>query len=325
MQTFSQLLSKLDLFLSNAQWPEEIPQLYEPLSYFMTLPAKRVRPVSLLLSYQLFHENIEPALPLAKAIEWFHNFTLIHDDIMDQAPLRRGLPTVHEKYGQNTAILSGDVLLIKVYELIVDSIPSELLSQVMTCFNRVAIDVCEGQQLDMNYENISEVSKLEYTNMIRLKTAVLLGASIKMGAILAAAPSKDAENLYDFGTELGLAFQIQDDYLDVFGNPNKVGKQAGGDIIQCKKGAPFIAALDMLSGQEREKFISEYLDTSQAPAAKVKVVLDRLHGMGVEDTVNKWKQEHQDKAMHSLKNISFSEQQKLPLMQFAEMLLARES
>lgn len=208
--------------------------LYEPISYTMALGGKRVRPALLLMANDLFGGTANRALNAALAIEIFHNFTLVHDDIMDNAPVRRGKPTVFKKWNVPTAILSGDVMLVEAYQLLCDYEP-ELLPHLLKLFNKTAVEVCEGQQYDMLFENASDVSIDDYLKMIELKTAVLLGASLKMGALIAKATRNDAQHLYEFGKNIGVAFQLMDDILDVYGDPKKFGKQVGGDILANKK------------------------------------------------------------------------------------------
>ncbi len=231
IQDYSDLLEKE---VAEISFPSEPKNLYEPLSYFLTLGGKRLRPLLTILSGELFGEKKENLLPAATAIELFHNFSLIHDDIMDNAPLRRGKSTVHEKWNPSIAILSGDVLLVKAYQLLSSYSPNTL-SELFLVFNKTAIEVCEGQQLDMDFENKEIVTEEEYIGMIRLKTAVLLGCALEFGAIISNASSINRNNIYDFGLHLGLAFQIQDDILDLFGDPLKVGKQVGGDVLSNKK------------------------------------------------------------------------------------------
>ena len=212
----------------------EIPiNLYDPLRYFLKLEGKKIRPVLTLLSAELFGGTIEKAKHAALAIELFHNFTLIHDDIMDKAPLRRGKSTVHNKWNSNIAILSGDVLLVKAYEQLALSSP-KVLPELMKLFNKTAIEVCEGQQMDMDYEKHESLSKEEYIQMIKLKTSVLLGCALEMGAIICEESNHNRSRIYEFGVNLGIAFQIQDDLLDLYGDTEKVGKQKGGDIIANK-------------------------------------------------------------------------------------------
>jgi geranylgeranyl diphosphate synthase, type II len=224
--------------------------LYEPIRYIMKLGGKRLRPMLVCLSYSLYRNDVEKIAPYAAAVEAFHNFTLMHDDIMDKAPLRRGKPTVHEKYNANTAILSGDVMLVKVYDMFL-SLPPDQLSEVLRMFNKTASEVCEGQQLDMDFENLNKVNEKQYLEMIRLKTAVLLGFSLELGATLAGASAEDRRSLYDFGVNVGVGFQLMDDLLDVYADQAKFGKQVGGDIVSNKKTFLLVKALELSKGKNR--------------------------------------------------------------------------
>ena len=232
----STLKEIIDDAIAQQPFGQEPAELYEPIRYLMALGGKRLRPTLTLLAYQLFRDdNTAPAvLQPALAVEVFHNFSLMHDDIMDEAPLRRGKPTVHERWNANVAILSGDVMLVKAYELLMHAAP-EKLPAVLTSFNHCATDVCEGQQWDMNFETSSEVSEAAYLRMIRQKTAVLLGFSLQLGGLLAGADESATQALYELGTNVGIGFQLKDDLLDVYADQDKFGKQAGGDIIANKK------------------------------------------------------------------------------------------
>lgn len=248
----AELLDKLETFLKSQRFGESPKELYEPLEYILSLGGKRIRPLLSLMAYGMYKNDPESILKQASAIEVFHNFTLMHDDIMDQAPLRRGKDTVHEKWNANTAILSGDVMLVRAYDLLLETPPS-LLHEVIQLFNKTAAEVCEGQQFDMNFESISEVKVAEYINMIRLKTAVLLGCALKMGALLGGANESEAKKLYDFGENIGIGFQLKDDLLDVYADQAKFGKQVGGDIISNKKTFLLIKALELATGKDAEE------------------------------------------------------------------------
>lgn len=224
----------LEKEIENIKFPSTPANLYDPLSYFLTLGGKRMRPMATLIAGDLFGVSIENTKHAALAVELFHNFSLIHDDIMDKAPLRRGKETVHQKWNDNIAILSGDVLFVKAYEMLAKN-DIKYLGELLKCFNRTAIEVCEGQQLDMDFENRDNVSLDDYINMIRLKTSVLLGAAFEMGAIIGEASEENINCIYSFGVNLGIAFQIQDDLLDLYGESDKVGKQKGGDVLANKK------------------------------------------------------------------------------------------
>lgn len=238
--------------IEKVDFPHFPENLYHPLQYFLSLGGKRMRPVATILAGELFGVEFEKTKNTALAVELFHNFSLIHDDIMDNAPLRRGMQTVHEKWNPNIAILSGDVLFVKAYELLSKN-DSNHLPSLLEVFNKTAIEVCEGQQLDMDFEQKSHVSKEEYIEMIRLKTSVLLGAALKMGAILGDASEENQQLIYEFGENLGIAFQIQDDLLDLYGQPDKVGKQVGGDILANKKTLLTILAKQDASEDETNK------------------------------------------------------------------------
>src|SRR5258706_5373260 len=244
MHSFELLSEKFALHFDKKHFPDEPSSLYGPNGYFLKLGGKRVRPVLVLLGNELFDEINPDAWHVATAIELFHNFTLIHDDIMDAAPLRRGLQTVHHKYGANTALLAGDVMLVVAYEYL-NKIHAGHIRSIISLFSKTAKEVCEGQQLDMDFEKMNPVSLNDYLHMISLKTSVLLAASLQMGAILGGAGDGNQEHLYEFGKNLGLAFQIQDDYLDAFGDPVKFGKQTGGDIVSNKKTFLFIKAMEV--------------------------------------------------------------------------------
>jgi geranylgeranyl diphosphate synthase type II len=245
------LLDKLETFIQNQSFGESPKELYDPITYILSLGGKRIRPLLSVLAYGLYRNDPEQILSQASAVEVFHNFTLMHDDIMDQAPLRRGQATVHEKWNPNIAILSGDVMMVRAYDLLLGTDP-KLLPQVIRLFNKTAAEVCEGQQMDMNFESIAQVKEEEYLNMIRLKTAVLLGFALQLGGVLAGAAQKDVQKLYDFGVNIGVGFQLKDDLLDVFADQAKFGKQVGGDIISNKKTFLLIKALELATGKEAE-------------------------------------------------------------------------
>ena len=252
MNDLSYLQNLISTEVNKMSYPEHPGQLYEPISYILSLGGKRMRPALLLMACELFGGDVNKAIPPALAIEVFHNFTLMHDDIMDKAPLRRGKTTVHEKWNQNVAILSGDVMLIEGYKLMMQ-VENHLLRQVLDIFNETAVGVCEGQQIDMEFETQQNVRIDEYINMIRLKTAVVLGGALKIGALIGSASQKDADLLSNFGIQLGIAFQLQDDILDVYGDPEKFGKQVGGDIISNKKTYLLIKALELAQGDEADE------------------------------------------------------------------------
>src|SRR6476619_3295642 len=252
MHTFEELSQLfIDKFNSD-HFPKEPASLYDPNRYFLNLGGKRVRPVLCLMGNELFGELSPDAIHAAAAIELFHNFTLIHDDIMDKAPLRRGKETVHQKYGESTALLAGDVMLVAAYEYL-NKVAHNTSRQIINLFNKTAREVCEGQQLDMDFEKSSTVNFDDYLHMINLKTSVLLGASLQLGAMLGGAGERNQKLIYEFGRKLGLAFQVQDDYLDAFGDPEKFGKQTGGDIMANKKTFLLIHAFETASEAQKEE------------------------------------------------------------------------
>jgi len=314
----------VEKYLEQNHFNEAVPGLYNPVSYIISLPAKRVRPALFIMAYQIFKEYDEKIMPIAVALEWFHNFTLMHDDIMDESPLRRGKPSVHSLFGNSSAILSGDVLLIHVYKQLCEHVPEEKLKQVLSCFNDMAIKVCEGQQMDIEFELETEVNFIEYEQMIAYKTAVLLACSLKMGAIVADANADDQEELYKFGLNMGLAFQIQDDYLDLYGDSTVVGKQKAGDIIKCKKNVAYIIALEKLSGSEKDKFIELYLQRPDDPVHKLEHVFKIYESLRMEDAILERKTYYQDLALKSLANVKVEETRKSELFSLANLLLNRK-
>lgn len=296
-------------------------ELYDPMNYILQLGGKRLRPVTVLLGTSLFSGNVFGALPAATAIEVFHNFSLVHDDIMDDAPLRRGQATVHEKWNPNVAILSGDSLLIKVYDHFIEGNYSNL-SSILQVFNATAIEVCEGQQLDMNFETRDDVSIDEYIEMIRLKTSVLVGGAMKIGALVANASEEDAQLVYDFGVNVGLAFQLQDDYLDCFGDPEKFGKQVGGDILSNKKTFMMLKALELDETGELKKWVDQ---KEFNPEEKVEAVKQIYLSLGVDQLAFEKMDKFYNLGLENLNQIFVPETDKEPLKLFAAQLMKRKS
>jgi len=280
------ILKELESAIRKEKFGKRPNSLYEPIRYIMSLGGKRLRPVLVLLAYSLYRKDYKKALSYAVAVEAFHNFTLMHDDIMDQAPLRRNQPTVHKKWNVNTAILSGDVMLVKVYDMFSELHP-EILKLALPRFNQTAREVCEGQQLDMDFETRERVSEKEYIEMIRLKTAVLLGFSLEFGALLAGAPEEDQKMLYDFGVSIGIGFQLKDDLLDVYADKNKFGKQVGGDIISNKKTFLLINALERAKGKSAEELKSWVSRKKFNKTEKVKAVTAIYDQLELESLTNK--------------------------------------
>ena len=320
MHTFEDLSAQFIDKFSVDHFPAQPQTLYDPNRYFLKLGGKRVRPVLCLMGNELFDEIVPDAWLVANAIELFHNFTLIHDDIMDRAPLRRGMPTVHEQYGSSTALLAGDVMLVKAYENL-NKISTKYLQKVVNLFNRTAREVCEGQQLDMDFEKTEQVNFEEYEHMINLKTSVLLAASLQMGAILGGAGERNRDLLYQFGRKLGLAFQVQDDYLDAFGNPEKFGKQVGGDIMANKKTFLLIHALETATPDCRGQLL-ELMKTN--PSDKVEQVLQIFRQCKVDEWARELKEKYLQGALAHLEDIAVTTIRKEPLKQLALFLTQRE-
>jgi geranylgeranyl diphosphate synthase type II len=324
MTSLNDLQEKINNGVNQLQFPLDPAELYEPIKYILALGGKRMRPALLLMACDLFGGDVDKALSPALAIEVFHNFTLMHDDIMDNAPLRRGKVTVHEKWNKNVAILSGDVMLVESYKLIMQ-VDDHLLRPVMNIFNETAVGVCEGQQIDMQFETRNDVHIDEYINMIRLKTAVLLGGALKIGAIIGGAKDNDATLLQTFGEQLGIAFQLQDDILDVYGNPEKFGKQVGGDILSNKKTFLLIKALELANDMQvvelRKWFSSTEFDAKEKIEA-VTAIYDQL-----DIRHHAWNAMHTyaDKAFAALDAISLPGAHKQYLRDFADGLMIREN
>jgi geranylgeranyl diphosphate synthase type II len=323
MRKLEDLQSMIANSVAELKFPEYPAELYEPIEYILALGGKRMRPALLLMACDLFGGDVEAALPPALAIEVFHNFTLMHDDIMDNAPIRRGKVTVHEKWNSNVAILSGDVMLIEGYKLMM-KVRENILRQVLDIFNATAVGVCEGQQLDMTFETSDNIAIEEYINMIRLKTAVVLGGALKIGALIGEAEMKDAELLCDFGESIGIAFQLQDDILDVYGNPEKFGKQVGGDIISNKKTYLLIKALELAGGLEGEELQRWITVKRFNNAEKVTAVTDIYNRINVRQYAETEMQAYAEKAFEALDKISLPEESKQYLRDFADGLLVRE-
>jgi len=320
MHSFQDLLVQFEAFFGRHSFPAHPATLYEPCSYFLRMGGKRVRPVLCLMSHELFAPLTENAWNTATAIELFHNFTLMHDDLMDQAPLRRGLQTVHEKYSPSAAILSGDVMNTFAYEHL-NRIETGYIHTVIELFNATAIRICEGQQLDMDFERRPSVSMEEYMEMITLKTSVLLAASLKLGAILGGATVGCSEVLYDFGRTLGIAFQLKDDYLDAFGESALTGKQVGGDILANKKTYQSAKAYEKADEKGRALF-AELL--SRNDESKVADTLAFYAALGVQDDLKRDIEHHTEQAYTLLEKVPVISKRKEHLYAVADMLLKRE-
>lgn len=300
-------------------------ELYEPMEYIVSLGGKRLRPVLVLAGYQLFNDSVEKAIPAAIAIELFHNFSLIHDDIMDKAPLRRNQPTVHKKWNENIAILSGDAMLVKAYQELCKT-DSEKLPTLLNIFSETAIKVCEGQQLDMNYEKQNKISIAQYLKMIELKTAVLLGASLQIGAVIAGASSEEALHLYNFGKHIGIAFQLQDDILDVYADTEKFGKLQGGDIVSNKKTFLLLKALEL---SESNRYLKEELHQwIHAPefnaVEKVEAVTNIFNFLNIPELARKEMRHQYNLALESYNKLTSATGDKNILLQYSDSLMVRE-
>jgi len=321
MHTIFELQQLIEVSITKIEYPAHPANLYEPIRYIMRFGGKRIRPVLLLLSSELFNPDVTIAIDAALAIETFHNFTLIHDDIMDNAPLRRGHDTVHIKWGVNNAILSGDVMMVEANKHLTQ-LDTAVLKDALNCFNTTAQGVCEGQQLDMEFEQRDDVSIDQYINMIRLKTAVLVGGSMKLGAIVAGASVEDANLLYDFGENFGIAFQLQDDILDVYGDPLKFGKQVGGDIISNKQ-TFLLLKLKELAGADDLKLLElQYTNTDHLSKVEAITALYDQYKIR-EEAVAKMKY-NLDIAFNSLDKVNIGSNKKSELIALAKSLIDRE-
>ena len=324
MYSIQQLQKIIIEAIDGRRYPKEPTELYEPMQYMMNLGGKRLRPALLLMGCDAFGGDIYQAINPAIAIEVFHNFTLMHDDIMDNAPLRRGKTTVHEKWNSSVGILSGDAMLVEGYKLMMQ-VNEKVLRPVLEIFNDTAIAVCEGQQIDMNFEQQTDVQINAYINMIRLKTAVVLGGALKIGALIAGANQQDANLIYAFGEDLGIAFQLQDDILDVYGDPEKFGKQVGGDIISNKKTYLLIKALETANEKQLQE-LNYWLKLTDFNAVnKVSVIRDLFDQMEIREKAEQEMNWYAQRAIQSLKDLPLDEIQKSQLFEFADMLLVREN
>lgn len=323
MYTFEKIQSLVNEKISNCSLNGNPDELYEPIRYMMSLGGKRIRPVLTVMACNLYSDNISESLNPSIGIEVFHNFTLVHDDIMDNASLRRNKPTVYKKWNSNIAVLSGDAMLIKSYEFFFD-LKRKVKDDVLKVFNKTALEVCEGQQYDMNFETRNDVSENEYIEMIRLKTAVLLAASLKIGGIIGGADKKDAENLYRFGENLGLAFQLRDDFLDVFGNEQKFGKNIGGDIVSNKKTYLLISALQNANKKEYQSIISWLKRKKFERDHKIDFFKKIYFDLKIDELVQNKLDDYHSQAKKHLLKLSVSKDRLKPLIDLSELMLKRE-
>jgi len=309
-------------YLESKNWIEEPKNLYEPIDYILQLGGKRIRPVLTLMAADIFSGNYKKALPAALAVEVFHNFTLIHDDIMDAAPLRRGKATVHEKWDINTGILSGDAMLILAYQYFENYEPV-VFQKLAILFSKTALEVCDGQQLDVDFETRNDVSIPEYINMIRLKTSVLVAAALKMGAIVAETSDENAGLIYNFGLNLGLAFQLQDDYLDTFGDPETFGKQIAGDIIENKKTFLYLKCLEIANKEDQQQLAFFYEQKLQENTVKITKVTQLFESYGIPTLVKAEINTYTEKAFETLAEMNISAESKQNLKNFGLWLMNR--
>jgi geranylgeranyl diphosphate synthase type II len=322
MESLSRYQILFDNYLENNKQKSKPLGLYAPIEYILSLGGKRLRPLLALMATEAFGNKPEEALPAALSVEVFHNFTLIHDDIMDQAPLRRGAPSVHNKWDENTGILSGDAMLIQAYQCL-ETYPNELFVKLIKHTSKTALEVCEGQQYDMDFETQKDVTISAYLQMIRLKTAVLVGHSLKIGAWIGYASDQEAQLLYDFGVLLGMAFQIQDDYLDAFGDPKDFGKQVGGDILENKKTILYHEVMKSGNTKEKEALIQWY-DTTVKNNQKVIAVKDIFKSSGASIASQKLVTSYTEDAFKKLENLTISQQGKELLIEFGQNLMNRK-
>ena len=323
MHTLKELQNRISIAFVESRFNHQPKHLYDPIAYTLDQGGKRLRPVLVLLSCELFNGNIDEALYPAMGLEIFHNFTLLHDDIMDHAPLRRGKETVHQKWDINTAILSGDTMFVIAYEFVAKTNP-RLLPQVLDLFNDTARKVCEGQQYDMNFETQPLVSIGDYMMMIHLKTAVLIACSLKLGAIIAGADAIAAEKIYEAGIELGLAFQLQDDYLDAFGDVSKFGKTIGGDITTNKKTYLFLKAFEMAQMQDRKDLDDLFFGIDNDPDVKISRIVEIYKKLDVDVLTKKEIELHHQKALDILSGFNFSQGSTGELLFLMDEMLCRE-
>ena len=321
--TASQLLDKINAYLEQMPYMRPPKGLYEPIAYELSLGGKRIRPVLMLMAYNIYKEDVERILPQAAGLETYHNHTLLHDDVMDKADMRRNKPTVHNVWNDNTAILSGDAMLILAYRLMAEGLTDQL-AEVMHIFTETTMEICEGQQWDMEFESRMDVKVDEYIEMIRLKTSVLLAAALKIGACLAGAPAEEAQKLYDFGVKMGLAFQLQDDWLDVYGDPKVFGKNIGGDILCNKKTYMLITALEQADEDQRKELERWLTATSFIPAEKISAVTALYNNIGVGKRCEEMVEAYYSDGLAVLDSIALPEERKQALKDFACSLMNRK-
>jgi len=318
---YATLTDKFESYLASHQPYGSPDSLYEPIRYINELGGKRIRPVLLLMAYNLWHDDVTPALPAALAVEYFHNFSLMHDDIMDEAPLRRGKKTVHTLYGRNNAILSGDAMLIRCFDLLLEAGRSQDIgASLCSLMTKVSLEICEGQQLDMDFEKMASPSEEQYLDMIKRKTGCLLGTSLKLGAVMAGASHQEVETLNQFGEMMGMGFQVQDDFLDVFGDTTVTGKQKGGDILRGKKNFLFVHTYNTLSPPDQKAFLKDYAQA--ADDQDFNPILDLYENRNVGTYTQKLQTSFFEKGLADLDTLNHLNT--LPLKELAVSLMSRD-
>lgn len=325
MYTSSQLLEKVNNYIDGLRYDRKPTGLYDPIKYVLSLGGKRIRPVLMLMAYNIYKDDADSIIKQAIALETYHNYTLLHDDLMDKAEMRRGKATVHIKWDDNTAILSGDSMLVLAYQRMMEGLSVDKMKDVMDLFTETALEIGEGQQYDMEFESRNDVTEDEYIEMIRLKTSVLLACALKIGAILGDASDKDADILYKFGEKIGLAFQLQDDYLDVYGDPKVFGKKIGGDILCNKKTYMLINAFNLANAEQKQE-LQKWIDAVDYNAQDKIVAVTNLYNIiGIRQLCDKKINSYFESALNDLKQLNVSDDKKSNLKDFACSLMKRKS
>lgn len=317
------MLNLIQNYIDTLPYDRNPKSLYEPIEYVLSLGGKRIRPMLMLMTYALYKDDVESILPQAIGLETYHNYTLLHDDLMDNADVRRGKPTVHKKWDANTAILSGDSMLVLAYQQM-QQCPADKLPAVLDVFTETALEIGEGQQYDMEFESRNDVKEEEYIEMIRLKTSVLLACATKIGALMADAPAEDVKQLYRFGERMGLAFQLQDDYLDVYGDPKVFGKAIGGDITSNKKTYMLINALNLAQGNDKTELEGWVNAKTFNREEKVKAVTSIYNKLGIDKMAKAKMEEYYAEALDALNSVGVPEEKKNTLREYAAQMMKRE-
>ena len=323
MLTATEIQEKVNAYIASLPYERKPKSLYDPIEYVLAAGGKRIRPSFVLMAYNLFHDDVDRILPVATALETYHNYTLLHDDLMDKADMRRGRPTVHKKWDDNTAILSGDTMLVLAYEHLAKC-DTKYLKPALDLFTETALEVSEGQQFDMEFETRNDVAEEEYIEMIRLKTSVLLACALKMGAVVAGASDADANALYAFGEKVGLAFQLQDDLLDVYGDPKVFGKAIGGDITSNKKTFMLINAFNRADAGTRAELERWTTATEFDPAEKIAAVTEIYNRLGSDKLAEQRIKEYFEQSRQHLDELSVSDDRKAVLREYTERMMNRK-